>query len=169
MLATRTMKELLSSLAGATALIGLLNSSPNVLAANTTKAADHVEVKNLVGTWTNELKTVLTITSVEAKSGGFAGSYRLAYSGAGGAVRLTGWANTKGMDPKDANLVKSMTFSAHWGAHGAVRTWKGFYTVIEGEDVILGRWVVPREDDDPILGQRLNGEDRFHRQGQLRN
>jgi hypothetical protein len=124
---------------------------------------DPTVTTNLVGSWTNDLKSVLTIVAVDAQSGAITGNYRL--NPASGlppdvVFPLQGWVNTKAPDKNHPNHVTVVSFSVRFGTVGSVTAWNGYY---DGSQSILGQWLLSRPNSDYDWDHILAGQDRFRR------
>src|SRR5512135_850769 len=109
--------------------------------------ADPTIVKELVGDWTNELGSTLTIKSIDTETGAIRGCYRTK-PGAGTQgedYTLIGWINhARGDD--NQNHVTVVSFSVRWGKIGSVAAWNGYYAQVSDTPTIVGQWLLSRSN-----------------------
>jgi hypothetical protein len=130
---------------------------------STNNPVDASVAATLLGSWTNDLKSVLTIEKIDPQTGALIGNYKL--NSASGlppdlAFPLQGWVNTKPADPKHPNQVTVVQFSVRFGTIGSVTSWNGFF---DRTNMILGQWLLSRPSSDYDWDHIVTGQDRFRR------
>jgi hypothetical protein len=92
-------------------------------------------IRNLIGTWHNQLNSTLRITSIKPNTNQLAGTYMLSN---GQVFNLIGWANDL---PPAANHVVAVAFSVQFGpAYGSITSWTGTFTNTNGVLTISTIW-----------------------------
>ena len=163
------MKGTTSLVALCTSVMALTTISP--LAQETKPAAapttditenpvDPVIIKELVGDWKNELKSTLSIKSIDPKTGLISGSYKSPSGTGGQGFPLIGWVNTAPPKAKGDHVVV-VSFSVRWGKIGSVTAWNGYYRLVGGKATIVGQWNLSRPNSDFSWDHILTGQDRF--------
>ncbi|MDP5280340.1 avidin/streptavidin family protein [Sphingomonas sp. DG1-23] len=115
---------------------------------------------NILGKWTNELQSIMTITSVDAATGRIDGTYSSPSGTAGETFNLIGWLNTTAPDPKK-DVVPVLTFSVRWTPYGSATAWTGTCREIAGKTVIKTVWHLARPKADFPFEHVLVGADVF--------
>lgn len=115
---------------------------------------------NLVGKWTNELKSTMTITSVDAATGRIDGTYSSPSGTAGEIFSLIGWMNSTAPDAKK-DVVPVLTFSVRWNSYGSATAWAGTCREVAGKAVINSVWNLARPKTDFPFEHILVGADIF--------
>lgn len=112
-------------------------------------------IRNLVGTWHNELNSTLKITSINATTYQIAGSYTLSN---GKQFALIGWAND--LPPANDHVI-AVAFSVRFGSYGSITSWTGTFTKKNGVLTISTLWHLVSPNADQPWGHILTNCDVF--------
>ncbi|ATY34684.1 avidin/streptavidin family protein [Sphingomonas psychrotolerans] len=115
---------------------------------------------NLVGRWSNELQSTMTITSVDAATGRIEGTYSSPSGTAGETFNLIGWLNTTAPDPTK-DVVPVLTFTVRWTPYGSATAWAGTCREVAGRSVIRTVWHLARPKTAFPFEHVLVGADTF--------
>lgn len=126
----------------------------------TQNPVDPVLIKELLGEWTNSLKSTLTIKAIDKDTGAITGTYRSPSGTGGQEFPLTGWVNTAPAQSKKDNAV-IISFSVRWGKIGSVTSWTGYYALVDSNATIVGQWNLARANSDYQWDHIVAGQDRF--------
>jgi hypothetical protein len=114
----------------------------------------------LVGTWTNQLGSTLSIAAVDANTGQITGTYKSPSGGGPNEYALIGWANTK-PSVQDKDNVTVVSFSVRWGAIGSIATWAGYVRTVNNVTTITANWFLVRPNSDFLWDHILTNQDVF--------
>lgn len=114
---------------------------------------------SLLGTWTNQLKSKLNITAVDANTGQITGTYKSPDGAGPNEFPLVGWVNTKAPQGKDNVIV--LTFSVRWGSIGSVTTWAGYIRVDNNTPTLTAQWFLVRPNSEFKWDHILTNQDVF--------
>lgn len=144
--------------------------SINAQSKDTDKPENHTidptVIKALKGEWINDLKSTLTISDIDSKTGKITGTY-ISPSGTAGEVNeLTGWVNVlkdskpgwEVAPPDDKkHIVYVIGFTVRYWKYGSVCTWNGYYDKAvydsnlhkfvqrpDAPPIIIGQWLLSR-------------------------
>ena len=123
----------------------------------TNNPLDPVIVKELIGTWTNQLASSLVIDGIDANTGSISGSYISPSGTSGIKFPLIGWVNTSPADADQPDHVVIVSFSVRWGAIGSVTSWNGYYRA----NAIVGQWLLASPNSKFSWDHTLVGQDSF--------
>lgn len=112
-------------------------------------------IRNLIGTWHNQLNSTLRITSI-SPTNQLAGTYTL---NTGQTFPLIGWANDL---PPAGNHVVAVAFSVQFGPnYGSITSWTGTFTTIKGVLTISTIWNLVSPNAGQSWGHILTNCDVF--------
>lgn len=138
-------------------LFGMFALSVSFVAS---EASASPSCQNLVGKWTNQLGSTMTITSADSATGKIEGTYRSPSGGGAQDFPLIGWTNVSApVNNKD--VVPVISFSVRWGNIYSITAWSGTCRLIGGTPTILSLWHLARSVDDFEWGHIRSGADNF--------
>lgn len=126
----------------------------------TVNPVDPTLIRELVGDWQNDLKSTLSIKSIDPATGRLDGTYRSPSGTPGQAFPVVGWINTKPAEAEKDNVIV-VSFSARWGKIGSVTAWNGYYRLVGTVPRIVGQWNLSRANSDFEWDHIIAGQDRF--------
>lgn len=132
-------------------VVAMISSSAN---------AESPTCENPVGVWHNQLKSTLTITSMDKKTGQIAGTYVSPSGTAGEKHALVGWVNSAKPQAKGDN-VHVIAFSVQWGTYGTVTSWSGYCSTKNGAPTITTIWHLVQPNSEFAWGHILTESDTF--------
>jgi hypothetical protein len=94
---------------------------------------------NLKGDWVNQLKSTLSITSIDASTGRIEGTYTSPSGTGGESHTLIGWVNSAPSSTGKDN-VPVVSFSVQWGGYGSITSWTGYCSIRDGAPTITTLW-----------------------------
>ncbi len=103
-----------------------------------------------VGSWQNEMGSVLVIESVNEESGMVVGAYRSSSGTDARSFPLIGWANDAVLNEtsscKDCkqNHARVFSFTVRWGEIGSITSWTGTCALINDVPAIKTVWNLAR-------------------------
>ncbi|HTS17713.1 MAG TPA: avidin/streptavidin family protein [Verrucomicrobiae bacterium] len=130
--------------------------------AAATNPVDPAIITQLTGTWTNQLRSTLTITKIDPTTGQISGNYTTPSAGST-QYPLIGWVNTQPPSTNHPDNAVVISFSVRWGDIGSVAAWNGIYTTNNKQSTITGQWLLSRPNSDFSWDHVLVGQDQFHR------
>lgn len=126
---------------------------------------DPALVTALQGKWKNELKSLMTINTIDAASGAISGVYQILDKQTGQLSKefpLVGWVNTAPAVSGSDNAVV-VTFAVRFGTFGSSTVWSGYYKNPQGgQPVIVGQWLLSRPNASDDWAHILAGQDQFN-------
>ena len=102
----------------------LLTFSIGCLAYGTAAEAAPPTCASPIGSWKNELQSIMTIQSYDTATGAITGTYQSPSGGGSTNFALTGWINTN-QPSGGSNSKTAIAFSVYWGKFGSITAWAG--------------------------------------------
>ena len=115
-----------------------------------------------VGTWQNEMGSVLVIESLDEESGMISGAYKSA-SGAGAtSFPLIGWANDAPADAdKKLDHAQVYGFTVRWGEIGSITSWTGTCALVNDKPTLKTVWNLARPNTSYSWDHMVTGSATF--------
>lgn len=141
-----TMKTSIATMMAVIALAGVAKAAPPTCS-------------NPIGTWQNQIQSILTLKTYDSTTGAIAGTYTSPSGGGSIVVPLVGWMNTTKSSSK-SNYKTVISFTVNWGQFGDVTAWTG--TCDNTKNQITGLWHLAYTATDYDWDHVLAGEDIFN-------
>ena len=109
--------------------------------------ANQPTCSNMVGTWVNQVKSTLTIKSVDPHTGKMSGDYISAEGTKGQTYEVSGWVNNQ-LSGKKKDSVHPIAFSVNWGDYGSIASWSGYCYLKDEMPTIQTVWHLTKADSN---------------------
>jgi hypothetical protein len=123
---------------------------------------DPAIINQLVGIWTNELQSTLTISAIDHTTGQISGTYKIT-ADPNTDYPLMGWVNTKPAGNTNNDHQAVVSFSVRWGQAGSVTSWNGNFTTNNNSPVLIENWFLSVPNSSAIYNHVSVGQDQFYR------
>jgi hypothetical protein len=140
-------------------VIFVLSAQAGPVTAAAPNPVDQTIINELIGVWTNQMGSTLTIVSVDANSGRVDGSY-VTSDDPSESFPLIGWVNTAA-PASSGNHAVSIAWTVRWGKFGSITSWTGVYGTVDHTVQIIGQWNLSRPNSGSEWDHILAGQDRF--------
>ena len=152
----------LFSFCAALALLALLSST-----AVAQQAGDGPTCTAPVGTWQNNMGSILVIESLDAATGMLEGKYKSASGTDAVGYPLIGWLNDATVSPdnpcKDCkgDHATAYAFTVRWGDIGSITAWTGTCAVVDGQPTLTTGWDLVRPNSSYSWDHTVTGNATF--------
>jgi hypothetical protein len=123
---------------------------------------DPALIKQLVGAWTNELQSTLTISAIDQRTGQISGTYKIT-ADPNTDYPLFGWVNTKNPTSTNDDHQVAVSFSVRWGQAGSIASWNGNFTTNNNSPVLIENWFLSVPNSSATYNHVSVGQDQFYR------
>ena len=131
------------------------------------QAAADITCTTPVGTWQNDMGSILVIESLDAETGMLAGEYKSASGTDAVGYPLIGWLNDATVSPdnpcKDCkgDHAVAYSFTVRWGEIGSITAWTGTCAVVDNKSTLKTSWNLVRPNSSYSWDHTVTGSATF--------